>query len=64
MTINKAQGRSFKKADLYINQNNPSFGHSLSRAKSCQGIKIQITGAKDTNEDNVSRNIVYSEVLN
>jgi hypothetical protein len=37
---------------------------ALSRAKSCQGIKIQITGAKDKNEDSVIRNIVYSKALN
>jgi hypothetical protein len=70
-TINKAQSQSFEKVGLYMTQNKPIFGYAplyvaLSRAvlPSYQGVKIKITGAKDKNEDNISRNIVHSEVLN
>ena len=58
MTINKAQGQSFNKVGIWLND--PIFSHgqlyvALSRARSRNGIKIK-------SENNLMRNIVYQEV--
>nr|XP_042909753.1 uncharacterized protein LOC122271690 [Parasteatoda tepidariorum] len=66
MTINKAQGQTFDKVGLYIDQNSPLFGHGqlyvvLSRCRSMSGIKIQIVGANSDIESSSIKNIVYTE---
>ena len=68
MTINKSQGQTFDKVGLFIDQNSPIFTHgqlyvALSRCRTKSGLKIQIVGARDDNENSSIKNIVYTEIL-
>ena len=60
MTINKAQGQSFKQVEIYLNK--PVFSHgqlyvALSRARSMEGVIIY------SSQNEYMKNIVYKEIL-
>ena len=62
MTINKAQGQTFSKVGLHLEQ--PVFSHgqlyvAFSRVRSLNSIKVKINYA----QTNKTKNIVFKEIL-
>ncbi|KAK9749984.1 hypothetical protein RND81_02G163900 [Saponaria officinalis] len=67
MTINKSQGQTFEKVEIYLPK--PVFSHgqlyvTVSRVISCQGLKISLPPTNDTEDPckRKTKNIVYKEI--
>ena len=65
MTINKSQGQSMKKVDIYLEK--PIFTHgqlyvALSRVKSIQGLKILLPN-EDSLDKATTPNVVYPKIF-
>jgi ATP-dependent DNA helicase PIF1 len=66
MTINKAQGQTFKKAGIYLPE--PCFGHGqlyvgMSRLGNPEGLHVMVVGGRDAQGKVCTDNVVYKEVL-
>jgi len=65
MTINKSQGQSLKKVEIYLPSHGFSHGHlyiAISRVTSRDGLKI-LTTDENVQDANVTSNVVYPKVF-
>ena len=66
MTINKSQGQTFKDVGIYLPE--PVFSHgqlyvAFSRSTTLNGVKVQIRSSDTEEEERVTKNVVYKEIL-
>ena len=66
MTINKSQGQTFKDVGIYLPE--PVFSHgqlyvAFSRSTTLNGVKVQIGSSDTEEEERVTKNVVYKEIL-